>query len=170
MILNSFNEYWSGLAARYRTSPVPGFLAWWQGELSGLIPESLRARMVPPRPSLWLIADQEGNLDVWRGGEHPRHLGRFGADEPVAGLRSRWLEIQGGFEDGSPEIRLCLVPDEVLQREVELPLAVESNLATALGYQIDQLTPFRPNQILYDYQVTERDVPHGRLKLDLRLV
>lgn len=169
MILNSVNEYWSGLAARYRSGPLPGFLSWWRGELAGLVPESLRERMVPPRPSVWLVPDQDGNLDVWRGGEQPGHLGRFGADQAVGGLRGRWLEILGGFEDGSPEIRLCLPADEMLQREVELPLAVESNLSTALGYQIDQLTPFRPNQILYDYQVTDRDSKHGRLKLDLRL-
>ena len=169
MILNSANEYLSGLAARYRTSPLPGFLAWWRGELAGLIPVSIRSRMVPPRPAVWLVPDQAGNIDVWRGGDKPRRLARFEADQSVAGLRGRWLEILGGFDDGRPEIRLCVPADEMLQREVELPLAVESNLATALGYQIDQLTPFRPGQILYDYQVIERDAQHGRLKLDLRL-
>lgn len=170
MILNAVNEYWSGLAARYRASPLPGFLSWWRGELASLIPASLRARMVPPRPALWLCPDGQGNLAVWRGGESPERLDLFGADEDARDLRARWLALQSRFEDGHPEIRLCLDRDEILEREVELPLAVESNLATALGYQIDQLTPFRPQQIVYDFQVVDRDAAHGRLKLDLRLV
>ncbi len=170
MIQNSVNEYWSGLSARYRASPLPGFLAWWGGELSGLIPESIRGRMVQPRPAVWLVPDEDGSIGVWHGGEQPRHLARFDGDEPVGNLRARWMEVLGTFKDGKPEIRLCLPAEEMLQREVELPLAVESNLATALGYQIDQLTPFRPDQILYDYQIVERDAKHARLKLDLRLV
>jgi general secretion pathway protein L len=171
MILNAVNEYWAGLAARYRTSPLPGFLAWWGGELSGMVPASLRERMVPPRPALWLVLEDEGTaLQVWKAGDEPVQVDQFGADEDVQLLRDRWFELLGGFDDGRPEIRLCLPAESVLECPVELPLAVEANLAAAIGYQLDQLTPFKASQVLYDHRVTGRDAQHGRIELELRLV
>ncbi len=171
MILNTVNDYWSSVAARYRATPVPGFLAWWGGELASMVPSSLRTRMVPPRPALWLVTEPDvTDITVWKGGENPERCDTFRADEDAQLLRDRWLELLEGFDDGSPEIRLCLPTEDVLECPVELPLAVESNLNAALSYQLDQLTPFKASQVCHDFQVTNRDAQHGRLELDLRLV
>jgi general secretion pathway protein L len=168
---SAVNEYWADVVARYRASPLPGFVRWWRGELSSLIPESVRQRLVQPRPVLWLVPDMDsGEMAVWAGGEEPEQLDVFGAAEDAELLRDRWMALVRDFEDGNPEIRLCLPESEVLQCPVELPLAVESGLDQALRYQLDQLTPFQADQVYYDHEVLTRDAEHGRLKLELRLV
>lgn len=171
---STINEYWGSVVARYRAGPLPGFLSWWRSELAGLLPAALRRRMIPPRPVLWLIPDPAGQearrLEVWAGGESPERRDTFGAEEDAALLRDRWHALVNDFGDGLPEVRLCLPPEDVLQCPVELPLAVESNLGQALTYQLDQVTPFSADQVLFDYAIVERDADHGRLKLDLRLV
>jgi len=167
---SAINNYWADIVARYRSSPLPGFLRWWGGELAGLVPESLRERLVQAHPELWLIPDADsGDLAVWSGGDAPEQLDVFGADESADLLRDRWAVQVRKFEEGSPEIRLCLPEGEVLQCPVELPLAVESGLDQALRYQLDQLTPFQADQVYYDHEVVARDSAHGRLKLELRL-
>lgn len=168
---SAISDYWGSLVARYRASPLPGFLRWWGRELHGLIPESLRHRLVPPRPELWLVAEPESReFTVYRGIETPERCDRFGADEDPRLLRDRWAALVEEFDEGNPRIRLCLPGREVLECPVELPLAVESNLDQALAYQLDQLTPFRADQVYYDYDIVERDSEHGRLRLELRLV
>jgi general secretion pathway protein L len=170
MILNAVNEYWASLEARYRASPLPAFLTWWGRELGGMVPDSLSARMVPPRPALWLLAEPGGaSFTVWKGGEQAEFCDRFGDDEDAQILRDRWFELLAGFEEGQPEIRLCLPPELVLECPVELPLAVEANLATAIGYQLDQFTPFKASQVLHDFRIKDRDAQHGRIQVELRL-
>lgn len=168
---NVINTAWDRIQTRYRTSPVPEFLAWWKGELAGLIPAGLRERMVSPRPSIWLVLDETGGrLSLWRGGKSPERLDELLLSDELQSLRQRWAAALARFEDGSPEVRLCLPADHLLACPVEQPLAVEANLANALGYQLDQLTPFRTSDVLFDYQTVERNTQAGRLKLDLRLV
>src|SRR5699024_7284123 len=166
----TINEYWGSLVARYRAGPLPGFLKWWRGELAGLFPRTLRERMIPPRPELWLVpVTEDRKLAVWAGGTAPELRDTFGASEDAGLLRDRWQERINGFEDGQPEIRLCLPADDILRCPVELPLAVESNLAESLRYQLDQVTPFSADQVYFDYDILERDAERGRLKVDLRL-
>jgi len=159
------------LAARYRSSPLAGFMRWWGGELYGLIPESWRQRLAAPRPELWLLADAEDlSLQVWRGGARPEAVDTLGSAEDLVALRQRWQAHQANFDDGPPEVSLLLPPDLVLDASVDLPLAVESNLAQAVSYQFDQLTPFRADQVWHDFRVLDREVENGRLRLDLRLI
>jgi len=163
MILNAFNDYWRNLAARYRSSPVPGFLAWWRSELASLIPGSLRRRLVPPRPSLWVVVEPGSiGLDIWRADGALEKADHFAADDDTRLLQERWQGLLQSFRDGAPEIRLCLPDSEALDCPVELPLAVESNLESALGFQLDQLTPFRVQQVWFDHRIRERDTEHGR--------
>lgn len=167
---SAVNEYWGSVVARYRAGPLPGFLGWWRGELADLIPQSFRRRMIPPRPVLWLLPESEGrSLSVWAGGDASEQRDTFGAGEDAGLLRDRWQSLVESFDDGQPEVRLCLPAEDVLQCPVELPLAVEANLAESLRYQLDQVTPFSADQVYFDYRVVERDAEHGRLKVDLRL-
>jgi len=171
MNVNAINTAWEGLRTRYRTSPLPEFLAWWRRELASLVPAALRERLVSPRPTIWLVLNQAGDrLTLWRGGGSPEQIDDLLLSDELQSLRQRWAAALARFEDGPPEIRLCLPADQLLACPVEQPLAVEANLKTALGYQLDQLTPFRTEDVLFDYQTVERNPQAGRLKLDLRLV
>jgi len=93
----------------------------------------------------------------------------FGADEPVSALAMRWQGLLDTFEFGAPKVVLCLPADGVLDRVVELPLAVEANLHQAVHYQLDQLTPFEPSAVYFDQRITRRDVDNARLEVALRV-
>lgn len=172
--MSTFSEFSPRLeqwVQRYRGSPLASFVSWWGGELYGMVPIAWRQRLVAPRPQLWLLASAEDlSLSVWRGGEQPAGLDTLGAAEELAAVRRRWQSHQADFTDGPPEVTLLLPAELVLETPVDLPLAVESNLGPAVAYQLDQLTPFRADQVWHDFRVLARDAETGRLKLDLRLI
>lgn len=156
--------------ARYRASPLPGFLAWWSGELRGLVPAGWRRRLVLPRPRLLIRPDGAGGFTLHRGDDEASEPVRLQAGDDLADLRAEVMTELNRFEDGRPEIRLCLPADEVLESRVELPQAVESNLDRALEFQLDQITPFRADQVYFDYTIAGRDSARGMLDIRVSLV
>ena len=157
---------------RYQATPVPAFLSWWGRELGTLLPESVSSRLMPPKPQLWIVPAESGGGDyrIWRADGEPRVLDVFGAGEDAQLLRGRWRDILAEFRDGQPEVRLCLHEDLVLSLPVELPAAVEGNLDQALRYQLDQLSPFRADQVVLDHRVERHDQDHDRIEVTLRIV
>lgn len=170
------------LRARYRATPIPAFLAWWGGELSSLVPERLAARMMPPKPELWIVpaATGGGDLRIVKPGDEASPdktlaMDVFGAGEDAALLGNRWNDILADFTDGQPEIRLCLPAEHYLALPVELPAAVENNLEQALTYQLDELSPFRADQVYFDQRVLRpegkpQDARRNQIQVELRLV
>ena len=66
--------------------------------------------------------------------------------------------------------RVVLPRRQVLVREFELPLAAEENLREVLGFEMSRRTPFRAQDVHFDFQVVSRDSTHQRLKLRLEVV
>jgi len=157
---------------RYQVTPIPAFLSWWGRELGSLVPDHIRQRLMPPKPQLWIVpaATGGGDFRVWRADGAPRVLDVFGAGEDAKLLQSRWRDILAEFRDGSPEVRLCLHEEQVLALPVELPAAVESNLDQALRFQLDQVSPFRAENVVFDHRVEHHDQVHGRIEVTLRIV
>lgn len=60
--------------------------------------------------------------------------------------------------------------DSLLHVPVSLPLATESNLREVLAFEMNRLTPFRHDQVRYDYCVRRRDPEAGKLHVDLYLI
>ncbi|NKI35076.1 PilN domain-containing protein [Wenzhouxiangella sp. XN79A] len=172
MIQNLADNLQDAVRRRYRATPLPAFFAWWGGELAPLVPATLRRRWMPPKPQLWIVPAETGggDLRILRVGDSPAVADVFGAGEDLDLLRDRWRDLQAGFEDGRPEVRLCLHEDDVLALPIELPAAIESNLAQALKFQIDQVSPFSPDQVYFDHRVAAHDHEHGRLQVELRMV
>ena len=157
---------------RYQATPIPAFLSWWGRELGTLVPDSLSRRLMPPKPQLWIVPAESGGGDyrIWRADGAPKVLDVFGAGEDAQLLRGRWRDILAEFGDGRPEVRLCLHEDQVLALPVEMPAAVEGNLDQALRYQLDQLSPFRADQVVLDHRVESHDQDHDRIMVTLRIV
>ena len=172
MIQNLADNLRDAARRRYRASPLPAFLAWWGRELAPLVPEALRRRWMPPKPQLWIVPAETGggDLRILTVGDAPNVADVFGAGEDLELLRGRWRERLADFEDGRPEVRLCLHEQDVLGLPVDLPAAVEGNLAQALRFQIDQVSPFSPDQVYFDHRIAEHDHEHGRLHVELRMV
>jgi general secretion pathway protein L len=66
---------------------------------------------------------------------------------------------------------LALAIDQpALRREVALPLAAEAGLMTVLRYEMDRLTPFAPEDVVWDGQLLRRDRVRGVLLAALVLL
>ena len=171
MIQQATDKLFQPLQQRYRASPLPAFFAWWGGELSALVPETWSRRLMPPKPQLWIVpaASGGGDLRIWRADGELRPLDVFGAGEDARLLATRWRDLLAEFTDGRPEVRLCLNETACLGVPVQLPAAVQDNLRAALGFQIDQISPFRPEQVFFDQQVVRQDTARGRIDVELRL-
>lgn len=172
MIQSLADNLQDAVRRRYRATPLPAFFAWWGSELAPLVPERIRQHWMPPKPQLWVVPAETGggDLRILKVGESPSVADVFGAGEDLELLRGRWRELLAGFEDGRPEVCLCLHEQDVLALPVELPAAVEANLAQALQFQVDQVSPFTPDQVYIDHKIASIDQEHGRLQVELRMV
>lgn len=65
------------------------------------------------------------------------------------------------------ELILEVPQDRTLRKVVSLPLAAEENLREVLGYGMDRETPFRAEQVYYDYRILDRDRVLKRLRVEL---
>jgi general secretion pathway protein L len=146
------------------------FLAWWGGELAALVPQGLQQ---------W-----------WRGADGMLLLS-FAEDhaifkKPAAGRLDKILSVDIREDAGAQRLqvgrqlakaagknfRLLLdVPAAaVLRRTLSLPLAVEENLRQTLSFELDRYTPFRTEQVYFDFRVLERDPVRRRLKVELAAI
>jgi len=168
-IVDNFRE---GIRQRYRATPIPAFLSWWGRELGALVPDTLARRLMPPKPQLWIVPAESGGGDfrIWRADREAKVLDVFGAGEDAQLLRGRWRDILADFRDGRPQVRLCLHESQVLEVPVEMPEAVEGSLDQALRFQLDQLSPFRADQVMYDHRIDRHDPERGRLEVTLCMV
>ena len=65
---------------------------------------------------------------------------------------------------------LRLRQTDVLAKTVSLPIAAEKHVHQALAFQMDQETPFTPDEIYWSHFIAQRDRQSGRLSVRLLLV
>ncbi|MEA2094018.1 MAG: hypothetical protein U9P11_05575, partial [Pseudomonadota bacterium] len=144
---------------------LTGFWSWWITELSGILPGSVRAAMLPAVERLYLeLNDQE--VITSRGTNESSHeTGRYpltaGALQPEQ--KQALAELAGR----SREVVLCLPANKVLVKTLTLPLVAEVNLREVLGFEMDRQTPFRLEQVYYDHVLSTRNSKTNTLNLEL---
>jgi general secretion pathway protein L len=139
-------------------------LRWWARHLRLLLPR----RAASPRRLLLLDAgepDAPGLTLTLRRRQAETPLGRFALD-PSGGAALRQALRAAGR---APAV-LRLPPGRLLEREIMLPLAAEAELAGALWHEMDRVTPFRPADVFWSWEVIGRDRRRGLLRLRLLLV
>ncbi len=129
------------------------FLAWWLGELAGLVPRALLRRFVGNRAVL-LIRLEGDRLDF--GGQET--LGLDAAALPAPLLRHVQQAGSVAFE---------LPAGMVLRRVVDVPAAATRELAAAVPFLIERHTPFPPGQARVAWRVLGAAAPNGRVQLEL---
>ncbi len=147
-----------GYSAGGALAPVAAFLGWWKRELLGLLPHSLK-RLLGTESRIVLVDAASGGLagHLWKGDRH-QALGDLSQVEDKA------FAGQIGSVD---EVIVRLASSQVLEREVTLPLATEGNLREVLGFEIDRLTPFKREMVVYDYTGMTRNPAAGTLSVRL---
>lgn len=63
----------------------------------------------------------------------------------------------GEFGTAKADITLSLPKEWAVIRTAEYPLAFKENLAEAVSYEMDRLTPFEPEDVFYDFRILKED-------------
>lgn len=148
--------------------PAGRFLRWWWRELVAMLPHSLQ-RLIGAETNLLVIDITAPHLEVhlWQG-KHCRPLGQMRIVKAANQSSSNDSIAKWGIH--ADEVILRLPADQVLQRDVVLPLAAEDNLREVLGFEMDRLTPFARDQVAYDFVKTRRNEEEGTLRVRLYVI
>ena len=93
-------------------------------------------------------------------------VGRFVLDNPgITTLRDAVRRM------GRPRPVVLRTPmGDLLERRIALPLAAERSVGEVLLHDMDRLTPFRADELYWDWTIAGRDWPNRRLHVRLTLL
>jgi general secretion pathway protein L len=153
------------LRRAWRGSPLPGFLAWWGGELAALLPARWRALF--GGGAVWhLLQHGDGHWTLRRAGD-AAPLARWDDALDAAAQQSALAAATAGTAPQDLRLALCLAPDAALRRRLPLPLAARDNLRQVGAFEMDRQTPFRVEQVHYDLRELPGAAPAGRINAEL---
>lgn len=140
------------------------FFERWNDALVVCLPGGLR-RLLARRDQRLIVAPEGPTARVYQiqSGERAV-LGELDAQVPGS-LQA----VLAGVKGRQHRSVVQLAADKVLTRRVSFPAQVRGNLPQVLGYEIDRLSPFRADQVYFDFQVAEEAVPGGKIGVDLAL-
>ncbi len=78
-------------------------------------------------------------------------------------------DVAGGAQEQTHRTVLMLPADVVLRRPVSFPAQVRDNLPQVMRYELDRLSPFQSDQVIYDFALQGGPAPAGRINLELAL-
>ncbi|MFZ5465924.1 MAG: PilN domain-containing protein [Pseudomonadota bacterium] len=154
-------------ASRDAMGVLRRFLRWWGGELKFLM-------SYPPLDKLFggadrVIVDVDSDR-VWITKCHAGQDTELGSFALAGGLsQEAQAELRRLVRRGTEAV-IRLPREQILCRDITLPLAAEPNLHEVLGFEMDRQTPFRASQVYYDHHVVERQGDEGRLKVQMMVV
>ncbi len=164
---SAFQNQLESWRLRAQASPAAEFYRWWVGELKGMLPESLRERLQhAQRRVVTRLAGEELEL-FWQEGEELQQLEVYPLDQDLAVQRQQIRDLLAERELDEAPRELVLPEDLVLRKEVMLPMAAEANLRQALSFEMDRHTPFRAQDVHFDYRILHRDKERGQVRLEL---
>jgi general secretion pathway protein L len=118
---------------------------WWTHELLAMLPPEWRERVTRRSHN---VAEFRGGALVYRDEES----GQFLQTKPRGAIKA-------------------LMPaDQVLVREMDLPLLPMSDVKRMIALDIDRLTPFQPEQVVFDAEIVARNTESGRQQVALGVV
>jgi general secretion pathway protein L len=144
------------------------FAIWWMDQMRGLIPGGASGGARQP-DAIIVAVDRLADGQPAGAGRILRRqdgvetvLGPLDLDRPAA-LASHQAAAQ--LATG-----LRLRQGTVLERDVVLPLAAAQDLQAVLGFEMDRLTPFAPDEVYWGVTRLQRDHVRGKLSLRLYIV
>jgi general secretion pathway protein L len=151
MALNT-SSYRSQNAAPGNFAGVARFLRWWIGELKGLVPLNWRPLPRPVAKLVWLEFAADEVVLHRVGAGKIAEVGRVSlVSKDASSSRLNFNSLVGKLRN--PLIGICIPADQVLRKEVSLPLAAQENLRQVLAFELNRHTPFNADQAYFDYRV-----------------
>ena len=144
------------------------FGRWWVGELKACVPLRLRNRLRSRHPSL-RIRVGEASIELCREGDgEARRLGIV--PHPRPGLPEEAMTlIAKEFAPETTRVIVDLGERQFLRRVLRLPIEAEATLQDVIGFEIEQWSPFRADDLYLGYRVLERHPAERTLSVELKL-
>lgn len=157
------------MASLIRSAGLDGaagaFFSWWTGELAALVPAQIRrpfrsrsAVVVLGATSL-VVRERHGDAET-----AVLELRTGPGEAPETGRLARAIRR---FRARGWPIDVELADDALLRDRIHLPAAVRENLREAVSYQLDRLTPFTPEEVLFDCRLAGEQASRERLTVEL---
>lgn len=138
------------------------FFRWWGEQLSELVPASWLTLLAESTDAAILeIRGETFSLLVRRDGQEIQL-----ARAPVSSLRT----IMASVTDMPRLLLLRIASEQVLRKQLSLPVAARRDLKSLLGFEIDRETPFEQSEVYWNYAVTAQDKERARLDVELVIV
>jgi general secretion pathway protein L len=158
-----------GECARLRPA-FERFMTWWGKELLALLPRSLRERMQGRARKLHVDFDGATAVFTLREPHEDHRIAELPVGADVAARNATLGAIRAACGGRANEIALHLPASRALDRTLTLPLAAEKNLREVLAFEMDRHTPFKAEQVYYDFAVVGREAARQQVRVALTLV
>lgn len=149
---------------------VQRFFIWWWSELIGIIPERFRYSRSGYQQHLVLQVVGEAVRVIQCRGSEPQDLALLPLVSEELAENRKAAAVLGGAQGGSSRIILQLHPQQVLRKTVLLPRAAKENLRQVLAFEMDRQTPFRAEQVYYDFRVLDGRTEGAQMQVQLIVV
>ncbi|CAN5495098.1 hypothetical protein BH11PSE11_BH11PSE11_13040 [soil metagenome] len=152
-----------------RNSPLGQFWGWWSGELRELAPQWMLQSGTSANTLLIEIGAHAVVLRRWVQGSLAE-VGRLDLQAADStGINIAFQTLVTRLRKRNDRIALWLAGSQFLSKQIELPLATAENLRQVLGFEMDRHTPFKADQVYFDFRVVQRDTQNSRLVAELVL-
>jgi len=163
----AIENYLQSFRVRFQGSQLGHFFRWWLADLLELLPSTLKAKMQHARRRVMLRMSGNELIISMHESDSLQELEVLSLN-PDSRLQQQQLHDLLVDRDLSEVARYLLLPESrVLRKEVILPMAAEANLRQALAFEMDRQTPFRVDDVFYDYRVLQRDREASQLRIEL---
>lgn len=164
----TFDAYRQRLAQLTKHPKVAGFLRWWLTELKALLPAQWHSSGVGFSDAAVVQLSASGARVNRVENSRLAEIGGLDLKSTASpDQRSAFRALLDKVPGGSGKVALGIPAESVLLRKMHLPLAVEENLDNVLAFEMDRHTPFKADQVYFDYRILQRDAQNNRMELEI---
>lgn len=146
------------------------FYKWWVKGISYLLPANLYSKL--QRNQYYLVVEADNQKLYLKysinNTDYPVREWTLDIDDEQSTHQVN-SEINQSVPGNTTTI-LRITDKSVLQRDVVLPLAASNNLKEILGFEMDRLTPFKAEQVYFDWEIKNKDAQQQKINLKLYVV
>jgi general secretion pathway protein L len=153
----------------FRAQGIPGRIAvgelleLWRDALLLCLPPALRD-LLARRDQRLIVIPNGANASLYQQqGDARQPIGELGGE--IGSLST----LLAGTKEGRRRAVIELPAGQVLVRNVSFPAQVRDNLAQVMRYEIDRVSPFRADQVFFDFRVREGATSRDKLLVELVL-
>lgn len=144
-------------------------ISWWTEQIHDLVAPLARRASGETKDALMVTCDPDSRSDgAWRIVRRRNGITTQLAALPADATVAAWRDAFASRRRGEPVVVILGQP--FLVRRTTLPIAAASNLERLLRYEMDRLTPFATDDVLFSHRVVSRDIPGGTLLVDVAVV